>query len=34
VLRSKCGAERICTFNLADFRKMVYPDLQDKLCTP
>ncbi len=30
---AKCGAERIYTFNLADFRQLA-PDLEEKICTP
>jgi predicted nucleic acid-binding protein len=30
----KCGAERIYTFNLADFRQLAPAGLQGKLCAP
>lgn len=30
----KCGAERIYTFNLADFRQLAPPTLQQKVCSP
>lgn len=31
---SSCGAERIYTFNLADFRKLASEELQRKICSP
>jgi predicted nucleic acid-binding protein len=31
---AKCGADRIYTFNLADFRLLAPAGLQEKVCTP
>jgi predicted nucleic acid-binding protein len=30
----KCGADRIYTFNLSDFRKLGTEELQEKICSP
>jgi len=30
---ARCGADRIYTFNLADFRQLA-PNLEDKICAP
>lgn len=31
---ARCGAQRIYTFNLADFRELAPAALQDKICAP
>jgi predicted nucleic acid-binding protein len=31
---ARCGADRIYTFNLADFRLLAPAELQEKVCTP
>ncbi len=31
---ASCAADRIYTFNLADFRQLAPPALQDKICAP
>ena len=31
---ARCAVERIYTFNLADFRQLAPPGLQEKICSP
>jgi hypothetical protein len=31
---ARCGADRIYTFNFADFRLLAPAELQEKVCTP